>query len=568
MALSDAFPRQYARTRGFNLGLPRSFQVADDGSRVAFLRTPAGDDPHAALWVYDVADDREREVYRSRSAEERLTQAEIDRRERARERQAGVVTVRGRPGPAGRRRSSWGPAAGGRAGRRATSRALVTRRSGVRPTTRSDRASASPTSTDGALHVLDLDDGTDRRLADDDDPDVHWGLAEFIAAEEMERLRGYWWAPDGERLLACRVDERPVATWHIASPMDPAAAAAGHPLSAGGAPTTRSSRCTWWAWTAHSSTSTGTARRSSTSSPCRGLRKDRRWPWCNRATSEPCRCWRSIRTPGRTEVVWRDHDERWTHIVDGRAGVAPRRPPAHGGPPRRHPQPADRRRTRDARRGCRSMRCSTRVTSWCSAPPRSPPRCTCGAWRPDGSLERLTRRRRGRTAPSVGGDLIGARRRERSTRPCRRRPLCAAETAPHLRTARRNAELRARPTFASLGPKELRSALFTPGEPPKPDEPLPVLLDPYGGPHFGRVQRMQRMHLESQWFADQGFAVLVIDGRGTPYRGVAWDQAVYRDYIDVGARRTRSRASTPRPSAIRSSIWAAWRCAAGPTADT
>ena len=51
----------------------------------------------------------------------------------------------------------------------------------------------------------------DRRLVHDDDPDVHWGLAEFIAAEEMDRHRGYWWAPDGERLLACRVDERPVA---------------------------------------------------------------------------------------------------------------------------------------------------------------------------------------------------------------------------------------------------------------------------------------------------------------------------------------------------------------------
>jgi dipeptidyl-peptidase 4 len=41
------------------------------------------------------------------------------------------------------------------------------------------------------------------------------------------------------------------------------------------------------------------------------------------------------------------------------------------------------------------------------------------------------------------------------------------------------------------------------------------------------------MHLESQWFADQGFAVLVADGRGTPSRGVAWDQAVSRNLIDL-----------------------------------
>jgi dipeptidyl-peptidase-4 len=33
----------------------------------------------------------------------------------------------------------------------------------------------------------------------------------------------------------------------------------------------------------------------------------------------------------------------------------------------------------------------------------------------------------------------------------------------------------------------------------------------------------------SQWFADQGFAVLVTDGRGTPGRGPAWERAIHRD---------------------------------------
>ncbi|WP_377156677.1 alpha/beta fold hydrolase [Roseateles sp. UC29_93] len=37
-----------------------------------------------------------------------------------------------------------------------------------------------------------------------------WGLAEFIAAEELSRQRGYWWSPDGKQLLALNVDERDV----------------------------------------------------------------------------------------------------------------------------------------------------------------------------------------------------------------------------------------------------------------------------------------------------------------------------------------------------------------------
>jgi dipeptidyl-peptidase-4 len=36
-------------------------------------------------------------------------------------------------------------------------------------------------------------------------------------------------------------------------------------------------------------------------------------------------------------------------------------------------------------------------------------------------------------------------------------------------------------------------------------------------------------YLTSQWFADQGFAVVVADGRGTPGRGPQWDRAVAGD---------------------------------------
>ena len=39
---------------------------------------------------------------------------------------------------------------------------------------------------------------------------VTWGSAEFVAAEEMGRGRGYWWSPDGARLAVARVDTAPV----------------------------------------------------------------------------------------------------------------------------------------------------------------------------------------------------------------------------------------------------------------------------------------------------------------------------------------------------------------------
>src|SRR4029453_8983944 len=71
--------------------------------------------------------------------------------------------------------------------------------------------------TAGALHVVG-DDG-DQVLAAEDG--VTWGLAEFVAAEEFHRFRGYWWAPDGRSVLAARVDESRVPRWHLHDPASP-----------------------------------------------------------------------------------------------------------------------------------------------------------------------------------------------------------------------------------------------------------------------------------------------------------------------------------------------------------
>src|SRR5437879_12348508 len=95
METRASFPRQQARTRGFTLGRPRSFAIGSDGARVAFLRSPAGDDPRTSLWVLDLATGDERLVADPSallaSGEEQLSSAEIHRRERAGESAAGIV---------------------------------------------------------------------------------------------------------------------------------------------------------------------------------------------------------------------------------------------------------------------------------------------------------------------------------------------------------------------------------------------------------------------------------------------------------------------------------------------
>jgi dipeptidyl-peptidase-4 len=84
-----------------------------------------------------------------------------------------------------------------------------------------------------------------------------------------------------------------------------------------------------------------------------------------------------------------------------------------------------------------------------------------------------------------------------------------------------------RPILATLSAAKLRAALLLPTW--YRSGALPVLLDPYGGPHARRVRQAARGYLVSQWFAEAGLAVLVIDGRGTPGRGLAWEHAVAGD---------------------------------------
>ena len=523
--MTDTFPRQYARTRGFNLGVPRAFTVAAHGERVAFVRSPAGDDPLASLWVYDVGGE-ERLIFDPRGGETTVSDAERDRRERAGERQTGVVTYACDP---------LLRIATFVVGDRLHVADLVT--GDV-----TDLATAGaafdprPDPTDrwvayvsrGALRLIDLERGTDAELAADPDPDVHWGLAEFAAAEEMDRLRGYWWAPDGERLLVARVDERPVQLWHISNPIDPSMSSrpVRYPLAGtanadvtlhvigveGDAVEVAWDRAAFEYLVSVSWTDEG---------PPLALVQSRDQRDVQVLAVDP--------DSGTTQMVWSDHDDRWTDITSGVPSWLP------GG----------RLLTAAHRDDARSLLIDDAAVTPAGLQVESV--VDAGddvvflaaeepteehVWRlsAQGELERVSTEP-GMHGAAVGGDVMVLT----SDTMDRALPLSVVRSnGKVVHTLGSFAEtpmITAIPTFHSLGTRELRTAILTPhGE--EPDAPLPVLLDPYGGPHWGRVSRAQRPFLEDQWLADQGFVVLVIDGRGTPDRGVAWEQSVYRDYVD------------------------------------
>jgi dipeptidyl-peptidase-4 len=90
-----------------------------------------------------------------------------------------------------------------------------------------------------------------------------------------------------------------------------------------------------------------------------------------------------------------------------------------------------------------------------------------------------------------------------------------------------------RPTFLEVGEHALSVAVLLPRRELGLTGPFPVLMAPYGGPHHQRVVASRLAYADDQYLADQGFCVVVADGRGTGGRGPAWDRWMHRDLGEV-----------------------------------
>ena len=60
------------------------------------------------------------------------------------------------------------------------------------------------------LYTVHLDSGKEQAITHSGGGVIKFGMAEFVAQEEMDRMTGYWWAPDESSLVLTKVDETPV----------------------------------------------------------------------------------------------------------------------------------------------------------------------------------------------------------------------------------------------------------------------------------------------------------------------------------------------------------------------
>ncbi|SED32227.1 dipeptidyl-peptidase-4 [Streptomyces sp. 2224.1] len=561
---SADFPHQFARTRRFSVGVPRQFTLSPDGSRVLFVRTASGTDPVGRLWQYEDGTERllADPALLVGAGTGAVPEEERLRRERARERSVGVV--------------SYATDSAARLVAFALSGALwAVRTDGGAPFS---VPAAGPVvdprpSPDGrhiayvsrrCFHVVDLS-GTDHRLAASEGPDVSYGLAEYVAAESMHRMRGYWWAPDSRHVLVARVDTGPVERRYIGDPADPAKPPRAIPYPAAGTPNAEV-----------------TLQILSLEGERVEVEWDRRayeylvdagWDAHGPYLAVQSRDQRVVRTlsvdpaTGATAVLHERTDPAWVELVDGTpartASGALVLPEDDDGT--RYLTVGGHRVTPEGLQLCTVLGVEgervlftasedpLETHVWCHAPGHGCRRLSHGPGRYTGVG-------RGGTVVLAGvtprGDEVGVLRGTGPAAGTVPGPESDTGTgtgtdsgagtgtgtgthddapSPYPEVIASLAEeplVTPRPRHLLLGERQLRAALFLPSWHEEGAGKLPVLLDPYGGPGTQQVERGRGWpSCVSQWFAEQGFAVLVVDGRGTPNRGPAWEKAILGDQL-------------------------------------
>lgn len=190
---------------------PRALTVAPDGRNIAFLRPRATDQLRFDLWVQDVESGAERMAVDSLalSGGGTLSEAELMRRERARVASSrGIVEYQWAPDG----RSLLVPLDGDiwMVPLDGTPRRLTSTPDSELDARLSPRGSHASFVRDQNLWVTDLATGNERALTTGGGGLISYGVAEFVAQEEMDRHTGQWWSPDDRRIAIARVDETPV----------------------------------------------------------------------------------------------------------------------------------------------------------------------------------------------------------------------------------------------------------------------------------------------------------------------------------------------------------------------
>ncbi|WP_239021076.1 S9 family peptidase [Novacetimonas hansenii] len=536
-----------AATQGYTLGIARNAMLTPDGRGVMFLRSGAQDTAQQ-LWYRDIASGRDVALTHVAVANEHLSVEEKARRERARLTMTGVTAFEMADGGTMAIASQAGHLL-----RVNLTNQEVTSLPG-------DDWGAPRLSPDGRhvavikdndVHVIALETGKVHRVTRGGTADLTHGVAEFAAAEELDRHEGMWWSPDSRFLVYEEADLSGVEKHYIADPENPATPPVAFRYPKAGTPNAK--------------VRLGIIRR--TGGHTRWIRWDQeRYPYVvrvvwsketghlsmvvmDRAQDEEHVLDVDPRT-GQTKELLSEHDAAWVNIAPtARTTGLPLPYWMHDG---QHFLWASERSGRwqlEMRHADGSMDHvvtpsalpfaslddvdATRHTITFTA---TPDRMGTAVYRADlatGAVTPLATAAGLHQVNFTAGHHDGFIDR-----------FNAADGSLRVLLRGRDGQVTgvlpdvAHPApvfsmqFLTIGTRDYDAMVIRPVN-FRHGQRLPVILSVYAGPGYKEVLRAPRLHAENQCLANQGFIVVSLDGRGTPGRDRDWERAIHNDLIDA-----------------------------------
>lgn len=531
--MADSFLRQQSRTQHFSLGQPRNITIA--GNNIFFVRSKGGEDAVGCLWAAKITNGELAERLlvdpQALHTDADIPEAERRRRERLRERAAGVTAF----------------SVDEKGERLAMALAgdiymydllhedltcLVANRGGYDPRISPDGASIAFIA-DGTVQLVDIATKAVRTLIENKSPNVTWGITDFIAAEEMRRMRGFWWAPDSQSLLVEKVDNSQVAQWYIADPSQPESQPSPIRYPAAGSKNAQLSlaivrldgACTMVQWDTQ---------------PFEYL-VDVIWDNALYITvqSRDQRKMHMLRIAddGTAEVIHELTDSHWVEIQPGLPCIT-----SDGSVISWHDSPATRLLTKNS---TTIMPDDLLLQTFYGAQKDGTLHFTASqlgnakSWHfyeltAAGALTQLSEGE-GLHDGYVKNDIMV--RFDRSLENTTvisawQRVDGAWVKAGVFANMAVQPALSPKPQFFRTGEHNVDSALLLPQD-HDGHSLLPILLAPYGGPGVQCVVASKRAYYEAQWYANQGFAVIITDGRGMAGHSPSYEKAIAGNLIDV-----------------------------------
>ncbi len=191
---------------------PRNLKVSPDGQRVTFLQGKDTDYEKLDLWEYNIASGKTQMLFDSDSLDatgQELSDEEKARRERMRLSGSGIVSYQWSQDGQALLFPLGGDVYYHQLGQKGAKRLLNTDtfETDIRLSPKGNFISFI---RDQNLFVKNISTGEEKAITTEGGDNIKFGMAEFVAQEEMSRMTGYWWSPDERYIAFTKVDESPV----------------------------------------------------------------------------------------------------------------------------------------------------------------------------------------------------------------------------------------------------------------------------------------------------------------------------------------------------------------------